>query len=445
MRFVLSAFFIGFCAVVFSGLGLAWDGAYQLVYVLENGAANVGYGRYTQAGIFAAVLALSRFTDRINDLVWFFGALHAALPFASLLGAWIILRRRAPHLFLWVVLGIGLITLPAQACLVCQSVGVVQLMWVLVAAVLVGMPRVGALLSLVAVPLMLFYHPVAILCFGVAAALSFWVGLRERASRRRMFAWGAFFIVAALAAVARMYWFRSSYESEQMALDVWVRTFESGVAGVPLQAILLVWLAAFAVWLDARAAHFTRVLRAAAIGCILVALALLVEWALDAAAWQYAVEYRSWAIWLTLPLALAAALDRRPPSPVFRERAAYLVSIGFVLVLVAQASVYGSVQDRLRVALAQQAGCVEARHIEGLPNTALAGWTITAQSLLVQGKRPHALAYYWEDCASPDRGFQWGYFLSNLGSWDFYRWGTGWFDKTQLRDTLGTPVAGRQP
>ena len=56
--------------------------------------------------------------------------------------------------------------------------------------------------------------------------------------------------------------------------------------------------------------------------------------------------------------------------------------------------------------------------------------------MLVQGKQTRAIAYYWESCGSPDRGFQSGYFLSNLGSWDFYRWDAGWFDKTELRDSL---------
>ena len=92
MRLALGMFGAGFAVVVISGLGLAWDGAYQLVYVLENSVVRVGYGRFTQGAIFAAVLALSRFTDNVNALTWTFGGLHAALPLTALLGAWVILR-----------------------------------------------------------------------------------------------------------------------------------------------------------------------------------------------------------------------------------------------------------------------------------------------------------------------------------------------------------------
>jgi len=68
MRLTLGMFGAGFAVVVLTGLALAWDGAYQLVYILENGVVRVGYGRFTQGAIFAAVLALSQFTDHINAL-----------------------------------------------------------------------------------------------------------------------------------------------------------------------------------------------------------------------------------------------------------------------------------------------------------------------------------------------------------------------------------------
>ena len=304
MRLALGMFGAGFVVVVISGLGLVWDGAYQLVYVLENSVVRVGYGRFTQGAIFAAVLALSRFTDNVNALTWAFGALHAALPLTALLGAWVILRDRAAWRFVWIALGIGLVTLPAQACLVCQSVAVGQINWILIAAILVGMPRTGVVFSLIAIPIMFFYHPVAIVCFAVDALLALWAGLRSPETRHRMFICCGCFALLTFAAVLRMQVFSNEYEAAQTRLGVWVWTFLVGVGGAPPHAILLTWLAGALLVLERFAGRFSMALWSIVLFVIAIAFILLGLWAHDTADWQYALEFRGWAIWLSLPVVI---------------------------------------------------------------------------------------------------------------------------------------------
>ena len=274
------------------------------------------------------------------------------------------------------------------------------------------MPHAGVVFSLIAIPIMFFYHPVAIVCFAVDALLALWAGWRSPETRHRMFVCCGCFALLTFAAVLRMQVFSNEYETEQLRLGVWVWTFLVGVGGAPLHAILLTWLAGALLVLERFAGRFSMALWSIALSVIATAFILLGGWAHDTAEWQYAFEFRSWALWLSLPVVILAAIDSAPPSLTFRRWATLLIGVGFLFVLLTQALAWKKLKGPIAVLVPHHSGCVKARHLEGIPNAALAHWTVTAQSMLMQGKQTSAIAYYLESCGSPDRRFQSGYYLS---------------------------------
>ncbi len=431
MRFVFLFFAIGLASIVYSGLGLAWDGAYQLAYTLENQFVIAPYGRYTQVPILVIVLALSRRSDSSFLLSWTFQAMHALLPLFALIASWVIVRSRRPELFVWIAFGIGLATLPAQACLVCQSIGTVQLGWILFAAIATGMTRKGAIFTTIAIPLMLFHHPVAIILFTIATGFAFVSGIVSREMRSHLWRWACLFLVVTLVAIARMWLNQSEYESSKLGRDAWDTAWNLGVAGLPLQMVGFTWLAAVSVMAELYAGKLRMLVRCVVFAAIGTALLLLYVWGRDAQVWASAIEYRNWSVWLSIPLFILLILDVKRADIAFRRRVTQLTSVGFAVVLLVQSAAWIQLTERLRFVMeTSQDVCIEARHIEGLPRTALGGWTITSYALLMQGKQPQTLVYFWESCNQLD--FSRGYWLANIGPWDYHSWNSGWFDKRLL-------------
>jgi hypothetical protein len=437
MRLFFAAITLGLLILILSGVGLAWDGSYQLFSILDSQLAEVAYGRWSETLLFAAVVLTSHVTDNTPLLAIEFAALHVVFPLLALAASWWVVRNRAPGLFIWAAFGIGLATLPAQACLVCQSVTVMQLFWPVLLTVLVGVPGRTYLLLAVLVPWMLYFHPAAIPLLSVAAAVAVLVSFRLRERRRALLLTALALGGAVLFGVVRALVWRYSYEASQLTLQQWQTMYRYAVAGLPLQALAFAWLAALLVFLDGFIRRGQILIRFTAFVALAAAVASLVLWASDAHLWKEAVEYRGWSVLLSLPFIALAVLDvgaRRWP---FRLRLGQLMAIGFLGVLSIQGAIWVDLSNRLRTELASAGPvCIQHTQLAFLRGTVLDKWNIPAYALLVQGRQPSKIVTYYQPCNASylSQGIVIAKFAPNV--WDLRPWEAGWFDKSRLRQAL---------
>ncbi len=437
MRLFFALITLGLLIIILSGVGLAWDGSYQLFGALDYQAAAVAFGRWSEAVIFAIVVLTSHITDNIPLLEIEYAALRVIFPLFSLAASWWLVRNRAPGLFVWAALGIGLATLPAQACLVCQSVTVLQLFWVVLLIILLGVPRPSPVLLLFVVLWMLYLHPVAIPLLCVAAAIAVVISFRLRERRRALLLTALALGGAVLFGVIRALVWRYSYEEGQLTLQQWQNMYHLAVEGLPLQALAFAWLAALVIFIDGFTHQWRRLIRVTAFIALIAAVISLVLWAQNEQLWKEAVEYRGWAILLSLPFIALATFDHGAHEWGFRLPLVQIIAAGFLGVLAIQGAIWIDLSNQLRTALAAtRAACIQHDQLTFLRGTVLDKWNIPAYSLLIQGRQPHTIVNFYQPCNSPH--FSQGVVIARFAPtvWDLRPWESGWFDKSQLRQAL---------
>jgi hypothetical protein len=235
-----------------SGVGLAWDGAYTLFSILDSQSPQVSYGRFTQIPLHWLVVQASGVTNDLTVLRTAFGLVYAASTLLALVASWWILRSQGESrpLFVWAALGIGLGTLPGQACAVCQAVTCVQLFYPILLAILIRMPRrTIPVVAFLAVAIF-FLHESAIPLFALGAGVAVLVALQGRGERRSMFRWALALAGLSTAALLRFLLFHSPYQAGELSLQVLVARFYQSVAGLPIGALALAWLGAALILLQ---------------------------------------------------------------------------------------------------------------------------------------------------------------------------------------------------
>ncbi|WP_201219690.1 hypothetical protein [Halochromatium roseum] len=189
----------GYLVAAAVGLPLFEDGSFYFFTIVTEQVAVVPNLRFSAVlPQLPAVMAVSLGAD----LAWgrlIFSAAYMAIPLATLVGSWLLLRRRAPALLLLV--------LPSFLAMQLNFSGVSELLtglyltWpLLLAMLLMPQRRWVMVLAIVWGPLLLLLHPLAfIFCFGlglVAWLLSWasggrvaWVAVKERLVWRRIGLW----------------------------------------------------------------------------------------------------------------------------------------------------------------------------------------------------------------------------------------------------------------
>lgn len=448
-----------FFVLVATGLALAaalgavssWDGGYFLFKLLDDQAPFVVHARLFVLPIHTPTILASYVTDDIGLLRTVLGLSYASLTFLALAISWWIARaNNARSLFVWAVLGIALGMLPGQFSLTTEAIVACNLFWPVLIALLTGprglqVPVVGVIAIFI-----LFTHPFAVALFAFAVVVCCVVSLRFRGGSHRKWLWACLFGALAVLALLRSASLQSGYEAEQLNLDTLSRQFTNAIAGLPLVALLLSFVAAVIVLLAPRIKGrgnrtLTLTLYVLELLCLLGAGVALLLWAANPYLWRTAISFRSWALIISGGFMLLAVGDAllRPPGDTsgynldwtHRSRAAHLIALFFLLVLGTQSLVWSSLEGRLQSAVAGSGtACLPATSLPWLGRTPLNHWSVTARSLLLQGRRPSSVVMLEEQaCASAAsaRGLSIARF--NPTSADVRGWQGGWFNLDQLK------------
>lgn len=437
LLFGLTALAIVIASVV--GAGLSWDGSYILFKVLDTQAPFVVHGRWFVAPLQLPVLLASQFTGDQLVLQTVFSLAYALVPLLALALSWWIVRDTQPGLFVWAAIGILLIALPGQFCLVSDANMALQLFWPVILAVLTDLrrPKLYAVAGLSLV--LLFSHPVAIPLFALVAVLAILRGWRSQYERPAVLLWAGVFGLLTAVSIAKFFLTSDTYEDEQLSVAVLERQYQGAVAGWPLLFIGAVWLMALLLFAApfVRRPSLVRSLRAVEVGCLVVGGGALLIWVSNPRLWERGIDFRLWALILTLPiigLAVAESLWLKTyfsPARTWAHRGSILGSIGivFVLVLAVQSTSWLSQTNRLREALAQsQQSCLTPSAVNWTAQTPLGHWSLTPYSLLIGGKTPGKVILPEAGCAQERIGES-----IKITDWDTRAWKSGWFDTTGLR------------
>lgn len=438
----LSLMAAAFIIIGLSDAALAFDGSTYLYSVLENQRPHTPNNRLVNLPLHVPVLMAAHVTSNMATLRLVFGLTYAAIPLIALSLSWWVVRERAPWLFVWPMIGFGLVILPGQFYLISEGIFSLQLAWPVALSVLVGLPRRHLPIIACCLVMIIFAHPFALFLVGFATFQAFLVGWRRAEERDRM--WHAALLLSAVcAAYATSFALtRSSYEAEQLSLAVLVREFRAVMLGLPLLAAASTWLAVAALY--SRALLYgrpglQRLLLAVELGCMLAVGLLLTYWVSGPARWRWAPGYRWFAFIQTLLLMALVTyehLHQQGGDSLYpgsdwphRSRASLVVSVVFLTVLSTQAFVWRQSTDKLRQALAAApSSCVSLASMSFLEQTAFS-WATPVYSLLIQGRVPDTLVLPGDGC----------YFDPSLADtvsitpFEARGWEGGWFDLLPVR------------
>jgi hypothetical protein len=439
---------------VLSGGALLWDGSYYLYATLDTQTPFLPNHRYIAVVLETPVLEAYHFTHNMYVLKLVFGLTYAMIPLLSLAVSWLIVRRTAPALFVWAALGFGFGTLMLQLFFVAEATISVQLMWPVILAVITR-PRwwtrvaVG-LLSLIA----FFTHPFALALFAVAAGLAVVVGIRYRAERLEKWLWAFGFVILGAVGVHRFASLQTNYETDQISLQILQLHYQQALQGLPILAFGAVGLAIAllfaAPYLQGRQklwqqrwaqADLTMLLYTAELASLLAAGALFATWAVVPRLWAGALDYRTWVLFFSLPFMGMAGLEsllsrsehgQGPGTQLnHRTRTVQVVGLVFATVIVLQSLSWHNVTNQLREAMAESLQpCIPIKALTNVPHTALAYWSLTPYSLLLQSTMPDKFVLNG-DCEKTD--FKKGL---PIAVWDLRQWTVGEFDLHLLHQSL---------
>lgn len=431
------------------GLVLAWDGSWLAFNALDRGQPAVFFARWIGIPLQLPVVVARRLTENVGLLTVVYGLSIFAVPLIALAASWWLVRAREPRLFAWAALGIGLIALAGQAFAVSEGVMAVQLTWPPFLAVLAGsLSERRVVVAMLGIALAVTAPTAVPLLFGLAAATAL-VHLVDRSRPRRDAWWIVVFVGLAVAAAVRSVISDDiAAHSVELTLDVLIFRFGAGLLGLPLAAALATYIAGALLVFGSESRRRGRIavarrLDRLAVCAALAAGGLLLAWATDPHAWTNAFNYRSWLPFLSVPLFGLAFLDahllrsegRRLPGDgtgddgSARRWLALSEAASMFLVLAAIGWSWHGLSQRLGEAItAAPAGCIERSNVAWIKGTALDHWSLTAESVLLGGRRP--LHIILSSCAADfSKGVR-------VNPWTFRRYAGGWFSLAGLRSAL---------
>jgi hypothetical protein len=438
------------------GLARAWDGSWLLFEILDTGRPISPSSRWINVPLELPAIAVRHLTENVGVMSALYGLPYFLVPAIALATSWWVVRTREPRLFVWAALGIGLVSLPGQVFAVSEVVIAMQLTWPVFLAVLAGTLSERRLVVAVLGAALVMTAPTVIpLLLGLAATVALLV-LIDRDRPRGDVPWIAAFLALAVAAAIRSIASNDiASHAVEFAPDVLRFRFVDGVLGFPLVAVLLGYLAGSLLvvgsWSRQAATTGARWVDRLAIVATLLAGASLVVWALDDRAWSTAVNYRTWLPALSAPLFGLAFLDAKvlrasarvvrldgrdaaaagatAPDGSARRRLALAQAVAMLLVLAIVGLSWRGLNQRLGDEItATPAGCVARSELASIRGTALDHWSLTADSLLLGGRRPSHVVL---PTCSVD--FSTGV---RVTPWHLRRYAGGWFNFSVLRNSL---------
>jgi hypothetical protein len=453
MRFFfgLTATALIFAAIC--GAALTYDGSYYLYGSLEDQHPMIPNRREIHGPLQWPVIWASHTIQDTGALELIFNVMYVNIPFLALAASWWIVRKTAPWLFLWAALGICIAMLPGQIGFISEGAYIMQLAWPIFLAVLTRVRSRHLPLLIFLCYVILVTHPYAVAIFGAAALLAFVAGLHYTEQRRERWLWAAALAALTVFTLARFLTSVNSYESGQLESNLLVMRFESSVLGAPLIGLVLAWIGSGFIVSRYRQPlpDFQGIwpLRFAEYRFIAATGITFLAWAAFPLLWADALSYRFFLVPLAVPFILFALLDslalnagRLPgdPAPMallwkHRRRLTQAVGLIFALTLAVQSFIWLNLTNKLRDTLAQsQTACLttDSPALAWASQTVLNHWSITAYSVVVQGRTVTKIVEPPEGCTKDK--FANGFWIA---SWDLKAWeGHYWFDFSRLEQQL---------
>ncbi len=416
---------------------MAWDGSYQLFKILDTQAPFFVEHRFGVLPLQGLVLVASAVTDDVGLLQIVFGLAYVAVPLLALALSWWIVRGRAPSLFVFPALGIGLGTLPGQFFFASEALMAVQLFWPIILALLVGLdtPRGAWPVLLLLGAFVLTAHPVGAALLALGAALALLVAWQGPVARLPFVGLAR---LLALLALLRFVMIRSPYEIGALQGGTLRYLGHVSVSGRVLAALACAWAAGallcLLAWNDTGLERARTALRALVVATLAASGVLLESWAIDPALWRNALGFRSFALLAGLPFIAMAAGESVlrwrhgemwvRPNPADRVLAIRIVAAAFLMVLATQGMVWHRLTGTLKTALeTSPARCLPTSALPRLGRTPLDHWSTPSYAILLQGRSPRTLVLADDGCAELRDGG-----AIPVAPWDRRARNTGWFD-----------------
>jgi hypothetical protein len=351
------------------------------------------------------------FTDNPRVLAAVFGLPFCLAPAAALLLSWWIVRRHAPSLIVWAVLGIVAAPLPGQIFVINDSILQLHLFWPLYLGLFVPLTAAKRV-TLALLALFQLSHQIgAVLAFGGAAAVALHGVLGPRQTRRRSMWRAALMCLLCLAALAKAWAFPDDYAGREFSLRVALERWEQGVAGLPFLGLCCVWASAALLFIRARLngprKHKKRWLDVLAIAAALAGGGAWLYWASDAGRWAYALDYRRWVVPLSVPFYAFACFEAIrfsrhegdasdvsdvPLDLAPRAVVAGVAAVTFAAVLFIQGMIWLSLTRRLvRFAEAYPSPVLPWSSVQWTHGTPLDHWAASSLLMALQGPKPQNL------------------------------------------------------
>ena len=246
---ILAVFAVPLIVAVFTDAALTWDGAYLLFRALDSGVPFIPHDRLIDGPINWPVSWVDSLTDSLPILRATFGVVHVITPLISLALSWWVVRRAAPALIIWPVLGIGLATLPGQINFISEGIKANQLIWPILLAVLIGLPaRTIPMVAIVSLVIMLL-HPAAVPILGAVAAAALVTGFLQPQNRERLYPTA---VCLALASLLRYGMIIGTPQSGDVSIYILKRQWRNSAMGQPGISLILTFFVAVSLLAIAR-------------------------------------------------------------------------------------------------------------------------------------------------------------------------------------------------
>lgn len=396
-RTALSLVVLGALIAAVMGTALSWDGSWYLFNVLESQAPFTPHGRVVNTVLQAPTLLAQSFTDRLGVLRLVFGMTYLAVPVVALVGSWLVVRQRRPDMLVWPALAICLATTAGQVNPSSEALQAAQLVWPPLLAAIVGLHlhRRDGLPWLIVCAAGLFVavaHP-----FG--APLLMVVLLVSLIYRR----WSVAAVAAALVAFS-IAWAAltiDAYQTERLSGATISYGLAQAIAGAPLISLLLVGVSGACIAIASRSTH-PAIFGVVAAGAAMLSVIVLIPWAADPYAWNGAIEFRTFAGIVILPMVAMAVFDGRA-EPVagstWRRRTTVIAAAGFAIILAVQGFSIRSLDEPVVFAIrTTQAGCIPQEALPGVPGTMLESWATPSRSLLFGARQVTSIVLWGDLC-----------------------------------------------
>ncbi len=433
---------LGYLVAIVCGAALAWDSGGIFFQMLDMQAPVTPNQRWLNAIVQAPALLTSQFSDNISFLSIVFGVTWALLPLGTLAASWFIVRRRAPELFLWPVLAIGLGLLPGLFYLGTEANTALMLTWPLLLGTVLGVSRPARIGMVICALLLAISHPYAIGLFALLTALALLVWQREGQQRRELTGWALAFGILAFLTTLRFLLFHTSYESAQLSLGALGWNFLVAVRGYPAAALgCATIIALLFLVLPYVGAGATRIVRAVQLVALFLLAVLMLLWARDPHLWSQANKYSYPALPVTLVFMALALVDRAHVGSLRaaprrswlpRLQMIRLVALTCALVLSVQGVAwFGLTQQFRRTIATSPTACISMAPLGWLQQTPLDQFATPAYALLLQGRMPERLVLSGNGCGEEQFGAG-----VNLNQYYLRGWQGGWFNLGPLRTAL---------